>query len=250
MLFWPETPLPSSARIELEHSLAPGLVRVDARIRADGGGWSGFCCEGGVVAAEIELPKQAIAALSSEIDSTEVNTSPSISIIIVNFEQPYLTYACAKRAIYSAGAIQTEIIVVDNGSREASYRQLVEMDLPARLIRLDRPTSFSTANNLAAETARGKHLLFLNNDAFLDDGVAEKLLAEMASEEVGAAGPIFLKSRRLLPGIRRIHRRQRQLHAANLRGVPVGSARCFRRGLHLGRLSHGPQVGVPQDWRF
>ena len=192
VLFRPETPLPSSARIELEHSLAPGLMKVDARIRADGGGWSGFCCEGGVVAAEIELPKQAIAALSSQIDSTEGNTSPSISIIIVNFEQPYLTYACAKRAIYSAGAIQTEIIVVDNGSREASYRQLVEMDLPARLIRLDRPTSFSTANNLAAETARGKHLLFLNNDAFPDDGVAEKLLAEMASEEVGAAGPIFL----------------------------------------------------------
>ena len=189
VLFWPEAPLPSSARIELEHSLAPGLRTVDARVRANGGGWSGLCCEGGVVSTEIEIPKEAISSIPNDVDGIY---RPIVSIIIANYDQPYLTCACAKRAIYSTMAFQTEVIIVDNGSREANYQKLVEMDLPVRLIRLDRPTSFSTANNIAAEAARGKHLLFLNNDAFLDDGVAEKLLAEMASEDVGATGPIFL----------------------------------------------------------
>ena len=65
------------------------------------------------------------------------------------------------------------------------------MDLPVRMMRLTESYPYGAANNLAAEGARGRILLLLNNDAFLMQGVVGRLMTELANESVGAVGPVF-----------------------------------------------------------
>jgi hypothetical protein len=187
VLLWRENALPSTARIEFEHSL-PGCggARLHARVRANGGKWSEVYFEGGAVSVEIEILEQP-KALKSDV-------APALSVIVLNYERTLLTYASVMCALYSTRWIDAEVIVVDNGSLEPRSQDFCDMDLPAKLLRLDRPVSFASANNFSVEAARGKYLLFLNNDAFLKDGVVEKLLAEMAPEDVGAVGPIFVNA--------------------------------------------------------
>ncbi|MFL6216561.1 MAG: glycosyltransferase family 2 protein [Blastocatellia bacterium] len=81
-----------------------------------------------------------------------------------------------------------EIIIVDNGSRDAATLNYLHR-LPYRVIRHDAPFNFSQLNNLAARQAGGDYLLFLNDDteAISDDWLAA-LVEHAERAEVGAVG--------------------------------------------------------------
>jgi GT2 family glycosyltransferase len=51
-----------------------------------------------------------------------------------------------------------------------------------RLIELGENEGFSVANNHAAINARGEYLLFLNNDAFIDEGAIDEMLLAFQRE--------------------------------------------------------------------
>ncbi len=124
--------------------------------------------------------------------SSNEAAKPSISVIILNYNKPYLTFLAVKSLLAAKTAIDYEIIVLDNGSTPENSAILSSMDLPVRLLRLAENRFFGEGNNIAAEVARGERLLFLNNDVFISDFTLDQLNDCFArSPQIGASGPIF-----------------------------------------------------------
>lgn len=90
-----------------------------------------------------------------------------LSIIIVNYRTPELTRRCVE-SIYatSAGEVR-EVIIVDNDSKEL-FDDSLEKEFPTlQIIKNSSNVGFGRANNLGAQHAQGKYLLFLNSDMIL-----------------------------------------------------------------------------------
>jgi GT2 family glycosyltransferase len=88
-----------------------------------------------------------------------------------------------------------EVIVVDNASSDETPRGLatLQREWPElRVERLSINTGFSPACNRGAEVARGKLLVFLNNDTEVQPGWLPPLLAELEKPGVGIVGPKLL----------------------------------------------------------
>src|SRR5262245_8694420 len=115
-----------------------------------------------------------------------------VSIVIPVMNHAAVTYQCLRTIVQHTAAGGYEIILVDNGSDDATR------DLPARIrgvrvIRNETNLGYGPACNQGAAEARGAFLLFLNNDAFPLAGWLEPLRAVLAEEPtVGAVGPQLL----------------------------------------------------------
>lgn len=88
-----------------------------------------------------------------------------------------------------------EIIIIDNRSR--SVEMLAYLQLVAKpgviILKYDKDFNYSEMNNLAARVARGKYLVFLNNDTeILSDDWLKSMMSEAQRPEVGAVGAKLL----------------------------------------------------------
>jgi O-antigen biosynthesis protein len=117
---------------------------------------------------------------------------PLVSIIIPTRDRYTLLRRCLEsvraRTSYSA----TEVLVVDNGTREAralEYLTDLEGQGLIRLMRYPGPFNYSAMNNLAVQQANGSILCFLNNDV---EAIGPDWLTEMVTlavePNVGAVG--------------------------------------------------------------
>lgn len=88
------------------------------------------------------------------------DTTPVVSVVIPTYNPGKLLERC----LASIPGKKTEIIVVDNGSKDESVRKAARRFPQARFIFLGRNTGFAFACNRGAELARGKVILFLNQD--------------------------------------------------------------------------------------
>ena len=146
--------------------------------------------------ATLDIEATALAkapcAGSAQNQSLADDASPDISVIILNYNKPGITLAAVLALLRSKADVTFEIIVLDNGSSTEAARHLADMKLPVRLIRLFANRFFGEGNNIAAEHARGRTLLFLNNDAFVGDHTLDLLLEVLESNPtIGAVGPVF-----------------------------------------------------------
>jgi len=91
-------------------------------------------------------------------------TTPSISILIVNYKTPDLTIACIDSIYKYPPHGLYEVIVVDNDSRDDSVERIVAKFPKVILVPSDRNLGFSGGNNLAMEHAKYEILLLLNSD--------------------------------------------------------------------------------------
>ncbi|MCF8380748.1 MAG: glycosyltransferase family 2 protein [Bacteroidales bacterium] len=99
---------------------------------------------------------------------------PLVSIVTVNFNQAVVTceFLNSMRHITYQNI---EIIVVDNGSKEPVDN--IERDYPeVKLIKSMKNLGFAGGNNLGIDEAKGKHLLFINNDTEVEAGFLEPLV--------------------------------------------------------------------------
>ncbi|WP_218510138.1 glycosyltransferase [Variovorax sp. dw_308] len=115
---------------------------------------------------------------------------PEVSIVLVLYNSAELTYAClASIAEASAGTdLRSEIILLDNGSTDATAELLDRLD-GAKIVRSDQNLHFLRGANRAAKEAKGKYLLFMNNDALLQPGSLEAAVSACETDEsVGAVG--------------------------------------------------------------
>ena len=115
---------------------------------------------------------------------------PSLSVIYVNYES--LTHL--KRSLDSllpqAEATGSEVIVVDNASRENVLPALGRSYPTVRAMRRSRNGGFAVGANEGARLATGAALLFLNPDTQVEPDALRCLLTALHSEEnIGIVGP-------------------------------------------------------------
>ncbi|WP_223920853.1 glycosyltransferase [Geobacter sp. AOG2] len=117
-----------------------------------------------------------------------------VSIIIPLFNQVALTRRCLEALSQTIGAsISHEIILVDNASTDATGEYLRSSGNSATIIRNSSNLGFARACNQGARAARGKYLLFLNNDTVPQPGWLEPLIRALEDDpSVAAAGSKLL----------------------------------------------------------
>ena len=114
--------------------------------------------------------------------------APLVSIIIPAYNQFAYTYNCLKSIAQHSGETAYEVIVADDGSTDLTMR-LGEIIDGVRVIRNKENLHFLRNCNHAAVEAKGKYLLFLNNDTQVTDGWLSSLVDLLEEQEdIGLAG--------------------------------------------------------------
>ena len=117
---------------------------------------------------------------------------PEVSIVILNWNKAALTAQCLHEIWKHTVGASYEIVVLDQGSQLGELLPFVDLPRQFRLVRLGANRMFGEGNNIAAEAAKGKFLLFLNNDAFVTRGWLAPLVKAAHEPFVGAVGPMFV----------------------------------------------------------
>ena len=90
----------------------------------------------------------------------DVNTQPDLSVIIVNYNTADFLVRCLN-SVASQSGVDSEVIVVDNCSRDGSA-ELLKKSFPwITLIANDHNLGFSRANNQALKMCSGKYVYYL-----------------------------------------------------------------------------------------
>ncbi|HEV3448201.1 MAG TPA: glycosyltransferase family 2 protein [Gemmataceae bacterium] len=113
-----------------------------------------------------------------------------VSVCIASWNCRDILRACLLSVHDQPQDVRLETIVVDNGSNDGAADMVAEEFPEVVLVRNATNLGFATANNQAAERARGRYLFFLNNDTVLPAGALGRLVAFAdAHPEVGILGP-------------------------------------------------------------
>ncbi len=101
---------------------------------------------------------------------------PRVSILVLNWNALELLRGCLQ-SLREQTCKDFEVLVVDNGSADASA-EMVGREFPeVRLLPLATNTGFCGGNNVAYTQARGDLILLLNNDAEVHADFVEKMLS-------------------------------------------------------------------------
>lgn len=114
---------------------------------------------------------------------------PLVSIITVNYNQLAITTQLLT-SLRLATYPNMEIWVVDNGSPDDDP-DILQRDFPEiKLIKSLENLGFAGGNNLAVRQAKGKHLLFINNDTEVPPDFLEPLVTLMENDpSIGMVSP-------------------------------------------------------------
>lgn len=114
---------------------------------------------------------------------------PEISIITVNYNG--LKDTCELiESLQKHVSLPHEIIVVDNASKK-NEAEILQRKYPYIIaIRSEKNLGFSGGNNLGISKAKGKYILLLNNDTFIEEDTFHYLIEKLeSSPQIGAASP-------------------------------------------------------------
>jgi GT2 family glycosyltransferase len=117
---------------------------------------------------------------------SSLRRAPAVSIVVVNYNGVRHLPSCLDSvAELEYPRDELDVIVVDNASTDGS-RELLRQRYPwVRVFAQERNLGFGGGNNVAAELAQGRRLVFLNNDMRVDPSFVTEL--ERALDETGAA---------------------------------------------------------------
>jgi GT2 family glycosyltransferase len=115
------------------------------------------------------------------------DSKPEISVLLVLFNRAELTFQCLRSLTENHGG-SLEIIIVDNASSDETTMLLDRID-GATIIRNTENLHFILGSNQAAAKARGRYILFLNNDAQVLPGTIRAAVNCIeSSPDIGAVG--------------------------------------------------------------
>jgi GT2 family glycosyltransferase len=111
------------------------------------------------------------------------------SIVIPLFNRVDLTAQCLRSLIANTAGVDYEVVIVDNGSTDATPELCAGLGGSAVVIRNEENLGFAAACNQGARAASSDRVLFLNNDTQPMPNWLPPLLDTMESEpDVGAVG--------------------------------------------------------------
>lgn len=120
------------------------------------------------------------------------DATPLVSIVIPVFNKWQLTWKCLMALSENTRDVAHEVIVIDNASSDDTAVALPLLD-NIRMARNDTNLGFAKASNQGAALARGKYLLFLNNDTEVQPGWLAPMVAELDHhQEVALVGSKLL----------------------------------------------------------
>jgi len=91
------------------------------------------------------------------------------------------------------GSIETETLVVDNGSEDGSVEAVRERFPWAEVVALPENLGFAAGNNVGLQQAKGRHIVLLNSDTIvLPDGLERCVRYLDEHPDVGVVGPQLL----------------------------------------------------------
>lgn len=126
----------------------------------------------------IRLNKERSRNMQNWVDETEGS-----SIIITLFNKFELTIQCLKSLEHTIHDKSVEIILIDNASSDETPTQVREFMrnswLHCRYIRNEENRNYAGGNNQGALLAKGKRLIFLNNDTIAQPGWLEAMLVHL-----------------------------------------------------------------------
>lgn len=116
-------------------------------------------------------------------------SKPLVSVISVNYNQAALTCAMVA-SLRKITYPNIEIIVVDNASPSDDPELILDFFPEVKLIRSEKNLGFAGGNNLGIAKAKGKYLLFLNNDTEVAPDFIEPLVELFENNvKAGIASP-------------------------------------------------------------
>jgi GT2 family glycosyltransferase len=148
---------------------------------------------------------------SDPIETASV--TPAISILIVSFNTKDVLRECLESVKLASADLAVETIVVDNHSKDDSVSMVREEFPWVHVIESQENLGFGRANNLAFEAARGRYIVLLNSDAFLQENTLSLSLEKMqANPSVGlASGRLVGRDGALQPSARMFPSPMKQL---------------------------------------
>jgi GT2 family glycosyltransferase len=115
-----------------------------------------------------------------------VPEAPVVSVCIPVVSDHGLIEGCLDSLVSSRPSVETEVVVVANGLTESGFSQLRMRD-DIVLVRCAVNAGFSGGNNVGARFARGRYLLFLNDDSVVEAGFIDRLLSAVERDPLIAA---------------------------------------------------------------
>lgn len=118
-----------------------------------------------------------------------MSAAPDVSVVIVNWNGLELTTAAIRSLADGTRDVSCELILVDNGSKDASVAELRGRFPEAQLIANATNLGFGKAVNQGFRQARGRYLLTLNNDTrLLGNTIGDSVAYLETHPDVGALG--------------------------------------------------------------
>ena len=99
-----------------------------------------------------------------------------VSIIIPHYNGKKLLHNCISSIYQNINIDNFEIIVVDNASTDDSVKNIKDLFSDVVIVSNKENIGYSGGCNIGAQQAKGKYLIFLNNDTEHSDGWIEKLV--------------------------------------------------------------------------
>ena len=114
--------------------------------------------------------------------------TPIVSIIVPVFNQFEFTYRCLESIFRNSGNIDFEIIIADDMSNdETSHAEKYFKNV--KVVRTNKNYGFLLNCNNAAKYSRGKYILFLNNDTYVQPNWLKPLVELIESDDtIGMVG--------------------------------------------------------------
>jgi GT2 family glycosyltransferase/glycosyltransferase involved in cell wall biosynthesis/predicted SAM-dependent methyltransferase/Tfp pilus assembly protein PilF len=111
------------------------------------------------------------------------------SVVIPVHNNLDITKQCFEGLLKTKGFYYVETIFVDNGSNDGTTEFLKGLGDLVKVVRNDKNETYSKANNQGAAIAKGKYLIFLNNDTYPFAGWLDAILHEFENNpETGIQG--------------------------------------------------------------
>ncbi len=118
--------------------------------------------------------------------------APVVSVCILVLTDPGMALGCLESLHRSGCGVEAETVVVANGVPPGA-RAPLEAREDIVLVRSGTNLGFAGGNNLAGGVARGRYLLFLNDDSTIEPGCIDRLVATAERHAgVGAVGARIL----------------------------------------------------------